>query len=202
MANILKSTRLLSTVSKSLLSSSCNNFERQLSSAFSKLTLSSQLVQQPCVPCILPQNTYSKSDGFLSTISKSNLQQVRYFDKRPKMPSEEQQLYFIHTAKPKKRTKRRHPLDNRPQMKGVVLRTVIKKPKKPNSANRKCVVVRLSNGKEKVAYVPGEGHNLQEHNVVLVRFGRTKDVPGLRLKVIRGKYDCPHVIKKNLEVRT
>lgn len=140
--------------------------------------------------------------NLVSNINKNCLQQVRFFDKPPKIPSEDKRLYLIHWAKPKIKTKRKHPLDNRPQMKGVVLRTVIKKPKKPNSANRKCVVVRLSNGKEKVAYVPGEGHNLQEHNVVLVRFGRTKDVPGLRIKVIRGKYDCPHVIKKNLEIRT
>ncbi|XP_035220898.1 40S ribosomal protein S12, mitochondrial-like isoform X2 [Stegodyphus dumicola] len=119
-----------------------------------------------------------------------------------KKASEDRQLYFIHYAKPKKRTKRRHPLDSKPQMKGVVLRTLVKKPKKPNSANRKCVRVRLSNGKEATAYVPGEGHNLQEHNVVLVRFGRVKDVPGLRLKVIRGKYDCPHVVKKTAPIRT
>lgn len=84
---------------------------------------------------------------------------------------------------------------NVPQLKGVVLKTVIKKPKKPNSANRKCVYVRLSNGKEVFAYVPGEGHNLQEHSHVLVRPGRTKDVPGLKLKCIRGKYDLGHVIK-------
>jgi len=80
-------------------------------------------------------------------------------------------------------------------MKGVVLKTVIKKPKKPNSANRKCVLVRLSNGKEATAYVPGEGHNLQEHNIVLIRCGRLQDVPGVKLKCIRGKYDLPHVIK-------
>lgn len=60
-----------------------------------------------------------------------------------------------------KKPKRRRPLDGRPFMKGVVLKTVIKKPKKPNSANRKCVLVRLSNGKEMVAYIPGIGHNLQ-----------------------------------------
>jgi len=80
-------------------------------------------------------------------------------------------------------------------MKGVILKTLIKKPKKPNSANRKCVLVRLTNGKEMVAYVPGIGHNLQEHNVVLVRVGRLQDVPGVKLKCIRGKYDLPHVIK-------
>ena len=87
---------------------------------------------------------------------------------------------------------------NVPFMKGVVLRTLIKKPKKPNSANRKCVLLRLSNGKEMTAYVPGEGHNLQEHNIVLVRCGRTKDVPGLRLKCVRGKHDLPHVVKTKI----
>ncbi|XP_064485521.1 small ribosomal subunit protein uS12m-like [Ornithodoros turicata] len=97
---------------------------------------------------------------------------------------------------PKPRPKKRHPIDNKPFMKGVVIKTLIKKPKKPNSANRKCVLVRLSNGKEATAYVPGVGHNLQEHSVVLVYRARTKDVPGLKLKVVRGKYDCAHVIRK------
>lgn len=157
--------------------------------------------QQPTASSILLPSVFDKNGNLASSVNKNTCEQVRYFDKRPKIYSEDKQLFVIHYAKPKIKLPRRHPIDNKPQMKGVVLRTVIKKPKKPNSANRKCVVVKLSNGKEKVAYVPGEGHNLQEHNVVLVRFGRTKDVPGLRLKVIRGKYDCPHVIKKNLEIR-
>ncbi|XP_041649334.1 28S ribosomal protein S12, mitochondrial-like [Cheilinus undulatus] len=84
----------------------------------------------------------------------------------------------------------------RPQLKAVVLKTMIRKPKKPNSANRKCARVRLSNGKEAVAFIPGEGHNLQEHNVVLVKGGRTQDLPGVKLKIVRGKYDCAHVVKK------
>ncbi|XP_030855354.1 28S ribosomal protein S12, mitochondrial [Strongylocentrotus purpuratus] len=87
-------------------------------------------------------------------------------------------------------------MDKRPQMKGVVLKTLIRKPKKPNSANRKCAKVRLSNGREVVAFIPGEGHNLQEHNIVLVEGGRTQDLPGVKHTVIRGKYDCGHVIKK------
>ena len=95
---------------------------------------------------------------------------------------------------PKKR-KRPSATYGRPQLKGVVLKTLIKKPKKPNSANRKCVRVRLSNGKEATAYVPGEGHTLQEHNIVLVRGGNLQDTPGVKLKVIRGKYDCGHVKK-------
>ncbi|XP_071832148.1 small ribosomal subunit protein uS12m-like [Apostichopus japonicus] len=92
--------------------------------------------------------------------------------------------------------KKTHPMDHRPQMKGVVIRTLIRKPKKPNSANRKCAKVRLSNGKEVIAFIPGEGHNLQEHNIVLVEGGRTQDLIGVKHKIIRGKYDCSHVVKK------
>ncbi|CAL8354183.1 unnamed protein product [Arctogadus glacialis] len=84
----------------------------------------------------------------------------------------------------------------KPQLKAVILKTMIRKPKKPNSANRKCARVRLSNGKEAVVFIPGEGHNLQEHNVVLVQGGRTQDLPGVKLTVVRGKYDCAHVVKK------
>lgn len=79
---------------------------------------------------------------------------------------------------------------------GVVLKTLIKKPRKPNSANRKCVLVRLSTGKELIAYVPGEGHSLQEHNIVMVRVGRLRDVPGVKVKCIRGVYDLAHVVKR------
>ncbi|CAL1527784.1 unnamed protein product [Lymnaea stagnalis] len=96
----------------------------------------------------------------------------------------------------KVRRKRKSPLEGRPQLRGVVLKTLIKKPKKPNSANRKCVRLRLSTGREVTAYVPGEGHNLQEHNVVLVQGGRLQDTPGVKLVCIRGKYDLPHVKKK------
>ena len=109
---------------------------------------------------------------------------------------EDRFLYRLHAAGPKIRHKRKHPLDYRPQMRGVVLKTLIRKPKKPNSANRKCVLVRLSNGKEATAFVPGEGHNLQEHSVVLVHKKRVRDVPGLKLRVIRGAHDCAHVVKQ------
>ncbi|XP_072172170.1 small ribosomal subunit protein uS12m-like [Diadema setosum] len=87
-------------------------------------------------------------------------------------------------------------MDKRPQMKGVVLKTLIRKPKKPNSANRKCAKVRLSNGREVIAFIPGEGHSLQEHNIVLVEGGRTQDLPGVKHTIIRGKFDCGHVVKK------
>ena len=84
------------------------------------------------------------------------------------------------------------PMSGRPQLKGVVLQVMIRKPKKPNSAQRKCCRVRLSTGKEVIAYIPGEGHTLQEHNVVLVQGGRTQDLPGVNVQVIRGKYNCGH----------
>ena len=76
----------------------------------------------------------------------------------------------------------------------MVLRTLVRKPKKPNSANRKCVVVKLSSGKEIQAYVPGEGHNLQEHSVVLVRQWKQRDT-GVKLRCIRGARDLAHVVK-------
>lgn len=106
-------------------------------------------------------------------------------------------LYYMHKTGPiRKYPKQNKILDGKPFAKGVVLKTLIKKPKKPNSANRKCVLVRLSTGKEMVAYVPGEGHNLQEHNVVLCRVARLRDTPGVKIKCVRGAYDLPHVVKR------
>ena len=107
-------------------------------------------------------------------------------------------LAAMHRSGPrlKSKPKKRGVLDGNPQLRGVVLKTVIRKPKKPNSANRKCVLLRLSNGMEATAYIPGEGHNLQEHHIVLVRGGRLQDVPGVKIKCVRGKYDLAHVKKK------
>ncbi|MCD6568855.1 30S ribosomal protein S12 [bacterium] len=80
-----------------------------------------------------------------------------------------------------------------PFKKGVCLRVFTTTPKKPNSALRKVARVRLSNGMEVTAYIPGEGHNLQEHSIVLVRGGRVKDLPGVRYHIVRGKYDAAGV---------
>ena len=82
------------------------------------------------------------------------------------------------------------------QKKGVCLRVYTKTPKKPNSAIRKVVSVRLTNGFDVIAYIPGEGHNLQEHSVVLVRGGRVKDLPGVRYHLIRGVYDLQGVLSR------
>jgi small subunit ribosomal protein S12 len=85
---------------------------------------------------------------------------------------------------------------NGPQLKGVCLRVLTRKPKKPNSAQRKIAKVKLSNGIIIDAFIPGEGHSLQEHGIVLVRGGRVKDLPGVKLKCIRGKHDLSGVINR------
>ena len=84
-------------------------------------------------------------------------------------------------------------LKNNPQKRGVCTRVYTTTPKKPNSALRKVAKVRLVNGIEVIAYIPGEGHNLQEHSIVLIRGGRVKDLPGVRYHIIRGTLDTSGV---------
>ncbi|KAI0754968.1 ribosomal protein S12 [Daedaleopsis nitida] len=98
--------------------------------------------------------------------------------------------------KPKKKTRAsKSPLlEGNTQKKGVVSQIFIAKPKKPNSAKRKVARVKLSTGKTVQAYVPGEGHNLQDHSVVLIRGGRAQDLPGVRYKVVRGTLDFSGVV--------
>ena len=84
-------------------------------------------------------------------------------------------------------------LDKSPQKRGVCTRVYTTTPKKPNSALRKVARVKLTNGQEVSAYIPGEGHNLQEHSVVLIRGGRVKDLPGVRYHILRGTLDTQGV---------
>jgi small subunit ribosomal protein S12 len=84
-------------------------------------------------------------------------------------------------------------LKNCPQKRGVCVRVYTTTPKKPNSALRKVARVRLTNGMEVTAYIPGVGHNLQEHSIVLIRGGRVKDLPGVRYHILRGALDCAGV---------
>jgi len=95
--------------------------------------------------------------------------------------------------KPIKKRSKSPVLDSCPQKRGVCLQVKTQTPKKPNSALRKIARVRLSNGKEITAYIPGEGHNLQEHSVVLVRGGRVRDLPGVRYHILRGTLDTSGV---------
>jgi len=84
-------------------------------------------------------------------------------------------------------------LDSCPQKRGVCVKVYTTTPKKPNSALRKVAKVRLTNGMEVIAYIPGEGHNLQEHSIVLIRGGRVKDLPGVRYHIVRGALDTSGV---------
>lgn len=107
------------------------------------------------------------------------------------MPTRNQ---LIRKPRIKQKKRDKSPALNRcPQKRGVCLQVKTKTPKKPNSALRKVARVRLSNGKEVYAYIPGEGHNLQEHSMVLVRGGRVKDLPGVRYHIVRGALDCDAV---------
>jgi small subunit ribosomal protein S12 len=103
-----------------------------------------------------------------------------------------QQLVRNGRERPKKKTKS-PALKSSPQRRGVCTRVYTMTPKKPNSALRKAARVRLSTGIEVTAYIPGEGHNLQEHSIVLVRGGRVKDLPGVRYKIVRGSLDTAGV---------
>ncbi len=104
---------------------------------------------------------------------------------------------LIRKGRKKQRNKTKSPaLKSSPQRRGVCTRVMTFTPKKPNSALRKVARVRLTTGIEVTAYIPGEGHNLQEHNVVLIRGGRVKDLPGVRYHIVRGALDTLGVEKR------
>ncbi|MBU0614408.1 30S ribosomal protein S12 [Patescibacteria group bacterium] len=106
--------------------------------------------------------------------------------KKSKSPAMQFTLDTLHRAKTDLRR-------GAPFKRGVCVRVSTMTPKKPNSALRKVARVRLSNGSEVNAYIPGEGHNLQEHSIVMIRGGRVKDLPGVRYHVVRGRYDSAGV---------
>jgi len=110
------------------------------------------------------------------------------------MPTINQLIRKSRTA-PKSRSKS-PALQSAPQKRGVCTRVYTTTPKKPNSAMRKVAKVRLTNGYEVVSYIPGEGHNLQEHSVVMIRGGRVKDLPGVRYHIVRGTLDTQGIAKR------
>ena len=106
---------------------------------------------------------------------------------------------LVRKGRQSKRRKEATPaLKGAPQRRGVCTRVYTTTPKKPNSALRKVARVRLTSGSEITAYIPGEGHNLQEHSIVLVRGGRVKDLPGVRYHVVRGTLDANGVEKRRV----
>ena len=110
------------------------------------------------------------------------------------MPTINQLVRFGRSTSEKK--KKSPALKANPQKRGVCVRVYSTTPKKPNSALRKVARVKLVNGIEVTAYIPGIGHNLQEHSIVLIRGGRTKDLPGVRYKIVRGALDTAGVVNR------
>jgi small subunit ribosomal protein S12 len=106
---------------------------------------------------------------------------------------------LVRKGRNKLRSKSKAPaLQNSPYRRGVCIQVMTRTPKKPNSAMRKVAKVRLTNGFEVIAYIPDEGHNLQEHSIVLVRGGRVKDLPGVRYHIVRGTLDAAGVEKRRV----
>ena len=121
-------------------------------------------------------------------------QLIRKPRKRKTKKSDSQALHVTFNAL---KRRRRMNKQGSPFKRGVCVKVTTVTPKKPNSALRKIARVRLSNGMEVTAYIPGEGHNLQEHSIVLVRGGRVRDLPGVRYHVVRGVYDTAGVEGRN-----
>ena len=106
---------------------------------------------------------------------------------------------LVRKGRKKIRTKSKSPaLTSCPFRRGVCVQVMTRTPKKPNSAMRKVAKVRLTNGYEVIAYIPDEGHNLQEHSIVLIRGGRVKDLPGVRYHIVRGTLDASGVEKRRV----
>ena len=143
---------------------------------------------QPFFKCANPDLLFTRIGQtlYISSLSYCFISKETAF-----MPTYNQLVRSGRTDKVKRR--KSPALQQCPQRRGVCLQVKTKTPKKPNSALRKVAWVRLSNGQEIIAYIPGEGHNLQEHSIVLVRGGRVKDLPGVRYHIVRGSLDCAAV---------
>ncbi|CAD6199973.1 unnamed protein product [Caenorhabditis auriculariae] len=150
----------------------------QLGKAFSRLCCS--VATAPMSFCAtMPSSSFTASAASLhtsSTVARNNFLQFIHYRNGP--------------PKRRARSKDKSPITGFNHFKGIVLKTVIRHPKKPNSGNRKCAIVRLSTGAEVCAYIPNVGHNLQEHSQVLVRGGRRRDLISVKANVVRGKFDC------------
>jgi small subunit ribosomal protein S12 len=135
--------------------------------------LSRKFTRAACLggPCFFEKRFFRKDQGFMASISQLVRKPRRSPNYKTKVPA----------------------LAACPQKRGVCTRVYTTTPKKPNSALRKVAKVRLTNGFEVISYIGGEGHNLQEHSVVLIRGGRVKDLPGVRYHTVRGTLDCAGV---------
>ncbi|CAO1619502.1 unnamed protein product [Sympodiomycopsis kandeliae] len=160
---------------------SCSSSRGTLLSSLRSLTLSTQSSTTPAIRRPLPSSLASSLRPFSSTPSScTTYRQVLRGARQPRrgLPSKVPAL------------------EGNPFVKAVCTKIFTTKPKKPNSALRKVAKVRCSNGRVITAYIPGEGHNLQEHSVVLVRGGRVQDLPGVRYKLVRGALDFAGVVNR------
>ncbi|KAL2408019.1 Small ribosomal subunit protein uS12m [Exophiala dermatitidis] len=144
--------------------------------SLTRLTISTKPVNG--ISCPLPGLSRQIPVRRSFTTSPSSFMTLNQVRTRPRQPKKAR-----HAVSPALST------EKRPEMKGVCLKVGITKPKKPNSGQRKTAKVRLSSGKIVSAYIPGEGHNVQQHSVVLVRGGRSQDCPGVRYHLVRGAFD-------------
>ncbi|KAI0657422.1 ribosomal protein S12 [Cubamyces menziesii] len=153
---------------------------------FSAFRLSAQLARPWSASSLIQRATSPSLARFAPAFSRAF---------HPSLPASATLNQATRRKPPRKVKPSKSPLlEGNTQKKGVVSQIFIAKPKKPNSAKRKVAKVKLSTGKTVQAYIPGEGHNLQEHSVVLVRGGRTQDLPGVRYKVVRGTLDFSGVV--------
>jgi small subunit ribosomal protein S12 len=146
----------------------------------------------------LPENNVATLSGFVifraPFLQKSKT--VNFTANLTQMPTINQ---LVRKGRNKVKYKSKSPaLENSPFRRGVCIQVMTRTPKKPNSAMRKVAKVRLTNGFEIIAYIPDEGHNLQEHSIVLVRGGRVKDLPGVRYHIVRGTLDAAGVEKRRV----
>ncbi|KIV93255.1 ribosomal protein S12 [Exophiala mesophila] len=142
------------------------------------------------IPLTAVRSSLLGRTGTLTTPVLSSAASSRSFSSSPTFHTTLNQVR-VHGRKPKKARRLKSPaMRNRPAMKGVCLKIGITKPKKPNSGQRKTAKVRLSSGRIVSAYIPGQGHNVMQHNVVLVRGGRAQDCPGVGYHIVRGSMDC------------
>lgn len=138
------------------------------------------------IPIFLDSREVSKAHH-CHYLADSKPIESRNSETRFRMPTINQ---LVRKGRQKIKVKSKSPaLANCPQRRGVCVQVMTRTPKKPNSALRKVAKVRLTNGHEVIAYIPGEGHNLQEHSIVLVRGGKVKDLPGVRYHIVRGTLD-------------
>ena len=148
--------------------------------------------------CANARASEASSLGFFAAASAAGLRSEGEQGRKPRLEGESEPMPTINQLIRKPRVtqhaKKKVPvLQQSPQKRGVCTRVYTTTPKKPNSALRKVAKVRLTNGFEVIGYIPGEGHNLQEHSVVMIRGGRVKDLPGVRYHTIRGALDCAGV---------